>query len=540
MLWRQKLLRCHRITLIEKYLSGNFVPANTVSRSIPEDLLEDICETDGGLVNYMKNRPKNFDVMKTSDGIWKARTRPHVDPTIIQATNTKMVRLVSKTRGDTPPFDVPPVPIPIENFFEQFKNGKTLDLRSLYEFLRDEDLRIAAKSTGPSDSTEFVICSNRTMYNVSSLLVYTEVPEYDVCRLARMLNCDSYSPFFQVARATEGMLTMPIFDIVISRPNRFICENVPISENHGIILAEMLKKASSETTGKGTTISPSETDKIMSSILKLVNKPIGVKYRCSDERLLLKVPATTTATIDELQASIEEVKQLGKDAKLHFMKVKDKRNALLKKIYWKKFPNGTPTVDDDVILHEIYDMMEGMPQVVTNVAIRDVLQEKYGNTIPYFKDSLVANAPHMFTVNEGRGGLLLIARADSSLQLEHKKLTDAEVILELISLIKFDYESAYLNVSNMTLEMPRPLKKIISSSFENVTQIFLARPDVFIPTDHINYFTASKSRIVMLMNSIMDGTDVAWIEELKKKIESRKSLSKQGKPATHQVVRERF
>ena len=466
MMYKSRVFKCYN-PLYHKCFPNQFVSISKVVQGLPEEIQEELSEKHGGLLNYAKSN-KEWIKIRYTNNIPEMKVRGDFEVPKVLKTRLKL--------------HIPSFGIPLKAAAE-VNNTSVSEVVELVLAEPEKVVLVDNPSiyTSPQKPSQdefmeqlFIVAGPTVVTSLADSVVGDSVspPEnYNICRLARSLHCEAFTPISEVVRQSS-ILTEPLLPILLTP--RFEIQWRPLPDSVKPLLDPRL----------GT----------------LVKRVTGVRFKCEEKNLR---PDLRHNDLKELLAELEEVKERLRLGTLHFLRGKDRRQALFKRVFHTKFPLGTPFLDDDVLYHAIFDVLEDQTGNTHVAVIRDKLARLYGDSLPVFKDTFFFGAPELLSAHELNKGGVVVGRTDVvGFKQKDKKLSRKEVLLEVLSGIRLQEapnEPTIVNTSNLLVHLSKHTRKEVGRVFGSIPALLKKFPDIFEEVDRssgeVLFFKADASRL---------------------------------------------
>lgn len=475
-----KLPSCNTLDTFLSHIPTQFTPVSKVVHSLPDDIQEELSERHGGLLNYVRSN-KEWVKLRFNNSIPEIRLRGDVR-IATEAPHKRRLRL------HIPSFGIPLIVAAKMNSVAVSKITQLALEDSEGVMLVDNPAIYTAPSKPTSEefvNQLYIKAGSNISTSAADALASDVAPPpqtYNICRLARYLSCEAFMPISEVVSHC-GILTEPLLPILLTP--RFEIQSKSLPDNVKEIIG--------------------------SDVAHVVKRISGARFKCKPDKLR---PDLRQDDVKALLSEIDDVKEKLRVGTLHFLKGKDKRQALMKKLFHTKYPLGTPFLDDDVLHHAIFDLLEDQKANVHVAFIRDRLSKQYGDALPVFKDTFFFEAPDLLSAQELNKGGVVVGRTDVvGFKEKEKELSSKEIVLEMLSCIKIfegSEDDVLVNTSNLMVNFSKYTRKQINGRFGSLHALLLKFPDVFETRqkgvdEEVIVFTTTATKISNLAAGLLSG-----------------------------------
>ena len=455
------LLSTH-VFRIHPYLPlSTFTSLRHLSRSLPEELHEEITDSHGSLLSFLQAHPTDFRTRRHPDGTWEAKSVAPVIPRLARNIGHKAAadmsseglarkgpRIVGR-RAPLPDLVAAPAWSHFAINFDRLNfsslAGHDSPASSSAEGHAISQILSAVSANGlrlvqhPATGVVWVGPQRRSAASCPLTLEpsvevrasngTSAVPSYDTFRLARLVACDAFVPLSALEEVGAQYLTAPVCRIALSLPDRF---SVELSECDEALLVRPLLSCGLHNSACEGGISEGQLEEPLVSKIgafqrclvdaiasnfppqQHVQMATGVKYISA--KVLGRSDKLAAMSIPDIHRYVEEMR-VKKRAKRHLSFNADRR-AVRRELLIRQNPYGSPYFDDGVVSQFVFDLMQDMPP---QTDLTDVLRlvEASGMPVLPLSATFFNRFPQLFVVEENVPGVILLSRrtsADSSAQ----------------------------------------------------------------------------------------------------------------------------
>jgi len=268
---------------------------------------------------------------------------------------------------------------------------------------------------------------------------YEYPPSHEVCRLARNVDANQPTPFSSLRPMQGRDLYAKAMDIILSDRDRFdITDGSPSIETVEY-LTHLL--ASPPPTAPGGEEEEMDADSVAYAVDNLtasLRTIQSVRYIVqSRDALYDRAKHMTTHTIPEVEMELQNTHRAIAAHQVHFIKGKELRDKFVGQLWWLRHPRGSPFADPEVLEQLLYDMLGDFPNCsIDDKTLRNMLwKSRYGELVHSLKNQQLVQMKRLLTTEETGYSCLRVSRKSNlgDVDPSPRRLSRPELALEILS-----------------------------------------------------------------------------------------------------------
>eukprot|EP00758_Cryptobia_borreli_P007070 Tbor_TRINITY_DN5240_c1_g5::TRINITY_DN5240_c1_g5_i1::g.16732::m.16732 len=491
-----RLLRCPRVrVLVDLLAKPKCLQVSQISRKLCPSISETIGDDFGGLLNFLKAFPEQFTVAKSNTGSWHAtlvdgmsnrsndregiiHRIPHI-PVSLEGLSkyleTSIIDLLCKLMtlqacgmvevyhvDDSATSSYSEKSTPLSNYCSNaaVQSDSTSDISTSQQAtsLRsqpfcdttNDDCSIendpnVTKTKILKTTNLYIMTKENNLITVPQHLSQFEIHEYNSCRMARYLNCDTFTSVDDIKKVTSNIINQQVELIAISNPKWYACEEETVQIG-GLVLAngayfprDDIEVACDRHNNNSNNNNKTYISQHNKNTFIKVKEVKGVKFTVTEDGLGEAGVSEKykDMTLDELKHELTRVHGTGKANGFKNIKI---RRRIIKAMLVKRNPNGSPLWEPPVTAYLLYDIMQDLdPGYHRAHSLREHLPEG-GRLCCSTNNDFFRRFPHLFNVNELSSVNMTVQRADCGPKPVMVDIPSAALALSVLSKLPYNYD----------------------------------------------------------------------------------------------------